>query len=48
MRERERESNKFFFFLYEKICIEWNRECHIYSNRMRIKRFKIKGRERDK
>ena len=45
-RERERESNN--FFLYEKICIEWNRECHIYSNRMRIRRVKIKGRGRDR
>ena len=48
MRERERERVIKFFFLYEKICIEWNRECHIYSNRMGIRRVKIKERERDR
>ena len=45
-RERERESNN--LFSYEKIFIEWNGECHIYSNKMGIRRVKIKGRGRDR
>ena len=32
----------------EKICIEYDRECHIYSNRKEIRRVKIKRRGRDR
>ena len=55
MRERERErerergrerSNN--LFSCGKICIKWGKESHIYSNRIGIKRVKIKGRERDR
>ena len=44
-RERERSNN---LFSCGKICIEWEKESHIYSNRMRIRRAKIKGKGRDK
>ena len=49
MREREREREREWkHFSCEKICIECERECHIYSNRKEIRIVKIKGRGRDK
>ena len=46
MRERERESNNLFHM--RKYVIEWKREWHIDTNRMRIKRAKIKESGRDR
>ena len=49
MREREREREREWkHFSCEKICIECERECHIYSNRKEIRIVKIKGRGRDR
>ena len=47
MRERERERSNNLFSC-GKICIKWEKESHIYNNRMGIRRAKIKGRERDR
>ena len=37
--EREREVT---FFCVRKLCIEWKRNCQIYSKMLRIRRVKIK------
>ena len=48
MKERERERERERVTSCGKICIEWKKESHIYNNRMRIRKVKIKGREMDR
>ena len=45
-RESEREREREVTFFMRKLCIEWNRKCQIYSNKLRIRRVKIKEDKR--